>query len=201
MSALAKRCSTSSEACVHLCRRATSPAKRMRSTRRSRRLRKDTGRGSRLRLPLLRRRPRLQLEGRTLRLRRPLRRPLPQSSPQSRGRLRPRRQGPLRLRLDRLHKRDAQAKPGPQTRPFQAQRSGLRRRRRNAVRHRRTHRNRRARPSGGRPRAPRRQLRPLDPSWLLQWPTSPPSDPGPAGRPHPAGRRAARMRVYPDWRR
>ena len=53
----------------------------------------------------------------------------------------------------------------------------------------------------GLPRGRRRRLRRLDPSWLLQWPTSPPPDRGPAGPLHPWGRRAARMRVCPEWRR
>ena len=105
MSALAKRCSTSSEACVRRCRKATSPAKRMRSTPRSRRSRKDTDRRSRLRLPLRQRRPRPPSESRTQRLQRPLHRPLPQNSPLSSAPLRLRRRGLPYLQRDRLHKR------------------------------------------------------------------------------------------------
>ena len=54
---------------------------------------------------------------------------------------------------------------------------------------------------GGQPQRRRRWLRRLDPSWLLQWPTSLPSDRRPAGPLRPWERRAARMKVCPDWRR
>ena len=202
MSALAKRCSTSSEACVRRCRKATSPAKRMRSTPRSRRSRKDTDRRSRLRLPLRQRRPRPPPESRTQRLQRPLHRPLPQNSPLSSAPLRLRRRGLPYLQRDRLHKRGPQANPAPQTRPFHARRrSGPRRPRRNVASRRGTRRKRQPRLRDGLPRGRRRRLRRLDPSWLLQWPTSPPPDRGPARPLHPWGRRAARMRVCPGWRR
>ena len=46
-----------------------------------------------------------------------------------------------------------------------------------------------------------RWLRRLDPSWLLQWPTSLPPDRRPAGPLRRWGRRTARMKVCPDWRR
>ncbi len=199
MSAPARRCSTSSEACVRRCRKATSRAKRMRWTRRSRRLRKNTDRRSRLRLPFRRprRRPRRWPESRTRRLRRPLR-PLPQDSPLSSGPLRLRRRG---LRLDRLRKREPQANPEQHRRPFQARRSGLLRRRRNGARRRGTRRKRQLRWRGDPRRWGRRSLRPLDPSWLLQWPISLPPDRGPPGRLHPSRQKAARMRVCPEWRR
>ena len=203
MSALAKRCSTSSEACVRRCRKATSPARRMRSTPRSRRSRKDTDRSSRLRLPLRRprRRPRPERQSPMWRLRRPLHRPLPQNSPLSSAPLRLRRRALPPPGRGRPHKRGPQASPGPQTRPFQARRSDLRRPCRNVASRRGTRRKRQPRLRDGLPRGRRRRLRPLDPSWLLQWPTSPPPDRGPAGSLHPWGRRAARMRVCPGWRR
>jgi hypothetical protein len=203
MSALAKRCSTSLEACVRRCRRATSPAKRMRSTPRSRRSRRDTDRRSGLRLPLLRprRRPRPQPESRTRRLRGPLRRPLPQNSPRSSGHRRLRRPRPPHPRRDRLRKREPLDNPRPRTRLFRAGRSDLRRPRRNVASQAEARHKRQLRLRDDLPRERRPQLRPLGLSWLLQWPISPPPDRGPAGPLHPSRRRAARMRVCPEWRR
>ena len=129
MTALARRCSSSSEACVRRCRKATSLARRRRSTQRSPRLRRDTGRRTRLRLSLRRRRrPRLQPESQSRRRKArsaaptPTIRhcPAPQRACGARASRSPRR--------DRLRKPVRQANPGPQPRPFRARRSDLRRR-------------------------------------------------------------------------
>ncbi len=197
MNAPAKPCSSSSEACVRRCRKATSRAKRRRSTRRSPRLRKDTRRRIRPRLPLRRRR--LAPESQSRR-RGPFRR-RPRNSPRSSVQARLRRQGRPPLRSDRLHKPVRQANPGLEPRPFRTRRSDLPRQRREGASQPGAHTKRQLRLRAGQPRWGRRWLRQLDPSWLLQWPTSLLPHRGPAGQFPPWERQAARMRACPDWRR
>ena len=203
MAALARRCWNSSEACVRLCRRATSSVKRRPSTPRSPRSRRDTGPRTRFRLPLRRpqRRLRLQPESRAPRQRRRPRRPRPLNPPLSSAPLRPQRLDHPSPRRDRPRKRERQANPGPQTRAFRARRSDLRRRHRNGASQPGAPHRRRPRLWGSQPHQRRRpRLLRLDPSWLLRWPASLPSHRRPAGPLRRSGRRAAKTRVCQGWR-
>ena len=93
------------------------------------------------------------------------------------------------------------AKPTRGRNQFKARRSGLRRRHQEGPSRPEPRSKRQPRLRGGRPQRRRRWLRRLDPSWLLQWPTSPPPYRGPDGPLHRWGRRTAKMKVCPDWRR
>ena len=161
-------------------------------TLRSPRLRTGTGSRTRLRLPL----PptRLEPESRSRR-RGPLRRPSPLKSLRSSAPARPPRPCRALLRRDRLRK------PARQPRPFRARRNDLRRHRREGASQPGAHTRLQRRLRGGQPQWGRQRLHQLDPSWLLQWPTSLPPRRGPSGPLRPWERRAARMKVCPDWRR
>ena len=127
--------------------------------------------------------------------------PPPHNSLRSSAPARLRRPGRPLPRLERLRKPVRQANPGPQPCPFRARRSDLRRRHQEGPSQPEARSKRQPRSRGGRPQRRRRWLRRLDPSWLLQWPTSPPPYRGPDGPLHRWGRRTARMKVCPDWRR
>ena len=192
MNAPGRRCSISSEACVRHCRRATSPGKRRRSTRRSPRLREHTGRETLPQPPVRRRpkQPRQQPENR--RLQTPPRRPRPRNSPPCSDRarlLRPLRQG---VRRDRLLRRLRQHNPRlRRARPFsRLLRSDLSRLRRFGVSL-QAGRKPQFCPAERRPPQLRRlRFRRLDPNWRLQWPIR-----RAAGRLLRSWPRAARMKV------
>ena len=194
MNVLAKPCSSSSEACGRRCRKATSLARRPRLTQRSPRLRRDMGAQDPA-PPLASPPPTPPVAGKPVAARDPLRRP--RNSLRSSAPARLRRPGRPLPRLERLRKPVRQAKPGP----FKAQRSGLRRRHQEGASQPKPRSKRQLRLRGDQPQRRRRWLRRLDPSWPLQWPTSPPPYRGPDGPLHRWGRRTAKTKVCPDWRR